>query len=47
MAGVKSHGYKAKVEPHTTGSMGTAAVQSIPDGIHEYMNEFYFNFQEY
>ena len=46
-AGVKSHGYKAKVEPLTTGSMGTAAVQSMPDGIREYMNEFYFNFQEY
>jgi len=35
------------VEPLTTGSMGTAAVQSMPDGIREYMNEFYFNFQEY
>lgn len=37
---VRSHGYEAKVEPHRTGSAGTAAVRSIPDGIHEYIDKF-------
>ena len=30
-----------------TGSMGMAAVQSNPDGILEYMEEFKFDFQKY
>ena len=37
-AGVKSHGYEAKAELHSTGSTGTAAVLSFPDGTCEYNN---------
>ena len=45
--GVRSHGYEAKAKPHRTGSVGPAAVWSIPDGIHKYMDELNFNFQKY
>ena len=46
-ARARSHGYDAKAEPQTTGSAGTAAVQSTPDGIRKYMDEFNLHFQRY
>ena len=46
-ARMRSHGYEAKAEPHRTGCTGTAAVQSIPDVIREYMDKFNFKFHKY
>ena len=43
-ARVRSHRHEAKAEPHRTGSVGTPAVQSTPDGDSD---EFNFDFQKY
>jgi len=45
--GVRSHGYEARVEPHKMGNACTAAVWSSPEGMHDCVDEFNFDFQNY